>query len=216
MTIYTNADSTTVGSIGDYYNDYIYRNSTTSYSNRTNYTAYFNDKTNWDYYSTTGTTSSTYLPYIGIYIKPQVIREVKPSKEELLRREEERLKAVEEAKKAREEAEEAARKARVLLTEYLDDENLQRLLNKQPLEVSSGLFSDVKYHIPISNYGRIKALKNDKIITELCLAVQDSRNLPTDDIILAKMLHVLHDEENMLRTANHFNNKDENLLRRLN
>ncbi len=101
------------------------------------------------------------------------------------------------------------------MTEYLDTENLQRLVNKQHLEVPSRLFEDIKYHIPISN-GRIKALKENKVITELCLTVKDFRNMPVDDIILTKLLHVLHDEENMLRTANHFNNKEENLLARLN
>jgi hypothetical protein len=88
------------------------------------------------------------------------------------------------------------------------------LLDKKPLEVSSRLFGDIKYHIPISN-GRIKAWKENNVVTELCLSVRESGCLPTDDIVLTKLLHVLYDEENMLRTANHFDTK-ENLLARLN
>lgn len=201
---YNTNDSTTAGTYTNYYNNFAYYNSTSTAS-----------ENNWNFPQTTSTT----IPYghkYFTYYSPPVHKIVykQPSEEELLKIREAEIKAAEEAKKARVEAEEAARKARLLLTEYLDNENRIRMLNKEPLEVPSRLFEDIKYHIPISN-GRIKALKENKVITELCLTVKDSRNLPTDDIVLTKFLHVLHDEENMLRTANHFN-KEENLLSRLN
>lgn len=201
------------------------------YNNGHGLTGTYSDYDYLDQYSSTGTTS-TWIPYtqtsttapytqtytqiLGSYIPIRYSREVdyKPSEQELSRHKEERIKAEEAAKKAREEAEEAERKARLLLTEYLDNENMKRLLNKEPLEVPSRLFGDIKYQIPISN-GRIKAWKENNVVTELCLAVKESGCLPMDDIILTKLLHVLHDEENMLRTANHFNTK-ENLLARLN
>lgn len=108
----------------------------------------------------------------------------------------------------------AKEKARVLLLEYLNNENKQRLLENKPLEIVSKLFKDVKYNIPIS-YGRIKAWKENKIITELCLAVREPERLPLEDVILTKLLHVSNDEKNMLKTANHFN-VQENLLTGLN
>jgi len=210
---YTTADNRYTGTCSNYYNDYMYHNSTTSSSN---------DYRNWDCFNTQTGTTSVSIPYGQTYIgtgcniryleRQDVVH--KPSEQELLRYKEERIKATEAAKKAKAEAEEAARKARLLLTEYLDYENMQRLLNKEPLEVPSRLFEDIKYQIPISN-DRIKALKENKVITELCLAVKESGCLPMDDIILTKLLYILHDEDNMLRTANHFN-KQENLLARLN
>lgn len=213
MIYYTTADSGSTGN-GQYYNQY---SSTGTYSNYD----YF------DRFSTTDATS-TCTPYTQTYAGAPYIQTrtsipysqtytgiyQRPSEQESLRQKEERLKEEEAAKKAKAEAEEAARKARLLLTEYLDRENMQRLLNKEPLEVPSRLFGDIKYHIPISN-DRIKAWKENKVVTELCLAVKGSGYLPTDDIVLTKLLHILHDEENMLRTANHFN-KQENLLARLN
>jgi len=205
------------GTCSGYYDDYWYRNSTTAAS------ASYN---NWSNISVqTGTTSSS-IPYYGIhtgtaynipYIYPYAQSEKtqeKPSEQELLRRREERSKTEAAAKKTREDFAEAEGKARLLLLEYIDNENRQRLLDKKPLEVSSRLFGDIKYDIPISN-GRIKAWKENNVVTELCLSVRESGCLPTDDIVLTKLLHVLHDEENMLRTANHFDVK-ENLLARLN
>jgi hypothetical protein len=200
------------GTCGNYYSDYFRQNSTTATC-----TGY----DNWRHISQyTGTTSATLydrsntgtaynIPYIQSTKSPD-----KPTEQELLRQREERAKTEEIAKKAREEAAKAEEKARILLLEYLDNENRQRLLDRKPLEVPSRLFGDIKYHIPISN-GRIKAWKENKVVTELCLAVRESGCLPTDDIVLTKLLHVLHDEENMLRTANHFETK-ENLLARLN
>jgi hypothetical protein len=214
MMYYTTSDSSYTGTYSNYYNDYIYRNSTTASSS---------DYRNLDYFSQTSTTSPTIpIPYgqtyvgTGYNIRCLERQEVayKPSEQELLRQREEKIKAEEAAKKEKVEAEEAARKARLLLTEYLDHENMKRLLNKEPLEVPSRLFGDIKYQIPISN-DRIKARKENKVITELCLAVKGSGQLPMDDVILTKLLHILHDEENMLKTANHFNTK-ENLLARLN
>lgn len=194
------------GTYSDYYSDYLYRNSTTVSG-----TGY--DLNN---FSTITGTTSTWTQQTYINVPYMVVRhsDYKPSELELLRQKDERIKAAEAAKKAKEDAEEAARNARLLLLEYLDNENMQRLLNKEPLEIPSRLFGDIKYHIPISN-DRIKAWKENKVITELCLVVKESGQLPTDDIVLTKLLHILHDEENMLRTANHFN-KQENLLARLN
>ncbi len=208
--IYQTTDN---GTFTNYYNKFIYNEYTTS-----------TDCNNWNYYpqstSTTETISSYYRRafisdiYHNYQIEILSKKAYKPSEEELLRIREAEVKYIEDAKRERAEAEEAERKARLLLTEYLDNENMQRLLNKEPLEVPSKLFEDIKYHIPIGR-GRIKALKENKVVTELCLAIEGSKNLPTDDIILTKWLHVLHDEENLLRTANHFN-KQENLISRLN
>jgi len=198
-------------------NDYWYRNSTTATSTGYNNWSHIYVQTDIvsssvPYYGTyTGTGYN--IPYMYPYTQVEKTPE-KPSEQELLRRREERSKAEEAAKKTREDAAEAEGKARLLLLEYLDNENRQRLLDKKPLEVSSRLFGDIKYDIPISN-GRIKAWKENNVVTELCLSVRESGCLPNDDIVLTKLLHVLHDEENMLRTANHFDVK-ENLLARLN
>lgn len=212
MTQYDTIASST-GTYSDYYNNYFRQSSTTATCTSCD---------TWNYFSGTNSTTSASIPYGPTYIctgyNIQYLRnrevENKPSEQELLRRRDERAKAEEVAKKAREEVAEAERKARSLLLEYLDCENSKRLLKGEPLEVPSKLFEDIKYHIPIS-HGRIKALKENKIVTNLCLSVGDSGHLPTDDIVLTKLLHVLHDEENMLRTANHFDIK-ENLLTRLN
>ena len=229
MTIYYSTyDSNSTGTYSLPYNNYMQSSSTTTNSSM-DYKTYVNSNkidsgtrySDFDYFSTGMTISPSWTSrqYDSTYIGSNYIVGIrkaspKPTEQELARLEEERIKAAEERKKAREEAEEAARKARLLLTECLDQENMQRLLKKEPLEVSSRLFGDIKYHIPISNHARIKALRENKVITELCLTVKES-GLPTDDIVLAKFLHVLHDEENVLRTANHFN-KQENLLARLN
>lgn len=200
------------GTYSDYYSNYSQQNSTTATTA---------DNNNWNYFSMyTGTTPSsttcngthTGTAYSVPYMRSEKVP-YKPSEQELLRLRDERAKAEEAAKKAREEFAEAEGKARLLLLEYLDNENRQRLLDKKPLEVPSRLFEDIKYHIPISN-GKIKAWKENKVVTELCLAVRKSGCLPTDDIVLTKLLHVINDEENMLRTANHFGVK-ENLLTRL-
>lgn len=196
---------------------------TGTYSNYSNYiqegTTTAGTLYDWNYFSGTTGTGTGYIspyqhshtvPYSTQYksIQDTVIH--KPSEQELLRQRE----ADAKAKKEREAMANAERKARVLLSEYLDSENRQRLIDKQPLEIPSSLFEDIKYQIPIS-YDRIKALKENKIITELCLSVKTPESLPMGDVILTKLLYVTHDEENMLRTANHVN-RQENLLARLN
>lgn len=81
------------------------------------------------------------------------------------------LRSLEKQRKAEEEEERNAKeKARILLLEHLDEENKLRFLDNKPLEIPSKLFKDITYQIPIS-YGRIKALKDKKIITELCVSV---------------------------------------------
>lgn len=205
------------GTCGDYYSDYLNQNSTTAtstgYDNWSNFSTYTGTMPSPTQYSRIQTGTGCNILNIYPYTQSEKVQD-KPSEQELLRRREERAKAEEAAKRAMEECAEAEGKARLLLLEYLNNENKQRLLDKKPLEVSSRLFRDIRYHIPISN-GRIKAWKENKVVTELCLAVRESERLPTYDIVLTKLLHVLHDEENMLRTANHFDAK-ENLLARLN
>ena len=184
-----------------------YGSTTSTYGHCSTKSAY----DHWNYFYTASTTSIYDRKY---YIDSPYDNSVyKPTDEELLRCQEEMTKAAKAAKKAKEYAEEAARNARLLLTDYLDNDNTKRLLNNESLVIPSRLFDDIKYHIPISN-GRIKAWKEDKIITELCLSVKESRNLPLDDVILTKLLHIINDEENFLRTANHFN-MQENLMSRM-
>lgn len=110
---------------------------------------------------------------------------------------------------------EAQTKAQKLLLEYLDKDNKQRYLEKKPIEIVSGLFNDIIYQIPIHKLEKIRALKNGDIISRLCLIVKEPEYIPLEDVILTKLLHILHDEESALRTANHFDTK-ENLLTRLN
>lgn len=105
----------------------------------------------------------------------------------------------------------AKEKAKNLLLEYLDDDNKQRFLANKPLEIVSNIFENIKYQIPISKIGRIKAWKENKIISELCILVKEGEPLPLEDVILTKLLYVINDEENVLRTANH-SNVQENLL----
>ena len=114
----------------------------------------------------------------------------------------------------KEEAESIER-AKNLLLEYLDADNKQKFLDKKHLEIASKLFKDVRYHIPLSKLGRIKAWKDNRVITELCLLVNEVEELPTEDVVLTKLLHVMNDEANVLKTANHSNVK-ENLLAGLN
>lgn len=124
----------------------------------------------------------------------------------------EQLKAEAEAKKAEIEAKE---RAKTLLLEYLDNENRQRLLDNKPLEITSKLFKNIKYHIPISKIGKIEAFKENKVVTRLCLIVKEPETLPVEDVVLTKLLHTLNDEGNMLKTANH-SSVEEDLLVGLN
>jgi len=105
---------------------------------------------------------------------------------------------------------EASHFARRLLLEYLDEKNRKNFTDEKPLEVESGIHSGVKYHIPHYD-GRIKAWKGDKVVSELCLQVRAPEWIPHEDKLLAKLLYLRSDEATALRTANHFNIK-ENLL----
>ncbi len=109
----------------------------------------------------------------------------------------------------------AKEKAKNLLLEYIDDDNKQRFLANKPLEIVSNIFENIKYQIPISKIGRIKAWRDNKIISELCILVKEGEPLPLEDVILTKLLYIINDEENVLRTANH-SNVQENLLSGLN
>jgi hypothetical protein len=188
---------------------------TTADSTYANGTAndYFGD---WNRsFTTTGET--TYVPYVQTYTDPYDFLYIgrqetyysrvqeEPAHQQIPQNSPEQIK---------EEAQ-ASERAKILLLEYLDEDNKQQFYNKKRLEVSSKLFDGVKYDIPLSKLGRIRAWKENKVITELCLSVKDTEQLPTEDVVLAKLLHVSYDEENMLRTANH-SNIHENLLDDLN
>lgn len=122
---------------------------------------------------------------------------------------------IEVREKTRKQEIEAQEKARKLLLEYLDRDNKQKYLEKKPIEIASRLFNDIKYQIPISKLDRILALKDDKIVSRLCLVVKEPEQIPLEDVVLTKLLHFLNDEEYALRTANH-SIVQENLLARLN
>lgn len=110
----------------------------------------------------------------------------------------------------------AEERARSLLLEHLDEFNKDRYIKKEPIEIPSNIWSDVRYRLPISKWEKIVALKKEKVIDRLCLMVQEPEYLPLEDVVLTKMLHVLYNEIEMLRTANHYPEKDgENLLNRL-
>ncbi len=110
----------------------------------------------------------------------------------------------------------AEERARTLLLEHLDEFNKDRYVKKEPIEIPSNIWSDVRYRLPISKWEKIIALKKEKVIDRLCLTVQEPEHLPLEDVILTKMLHVLYNEIEMLRKANHYPEKDgENLLNRL-
>ena len=93
--------------------------------------------------------------------------------------------------------------------EYLDERNRKNFSEQKPIEIESGIHQGVKYHIPFD--GKVKALKDDKVVSELCLLVKAPEWIPDEDKILAKLLYLQGDEAHALRTANHFNMK-ENLL----
>jgi hypothetical protein len=190
--------------------DSTYANSTTTTND------YFSD---WASSSTTTCTGTTYIPYQQTYTTPydnifagrqgqyyQIFQEYHPEPQQQIPK-----KSPEQIK----EETDATERAKTLLLEYLDEDNKQKFLDKRHLEISSKLFGGVKYHIPLSKLGRIKAWKENSMVTELCLLVKETEQLPTEDIILTKLLYVLHDERNMLKMANHFNVK-ENLLVELN
>lgn len=199
---YTTIDSTFSNSstISNYI-DSIFSNSTTV----SNYS-------DWNHL-TTGTGSTTISPCPSYVIGSFVVHEMRYYDQ---RNQEYNIpkKVQPSPEKLKEEAD-AKERAKNLLLEYLDEENKQRLLNNKPLEIASKLFNEIRYHIPLSKLGRIKAWKENKIITELCVLVRKGEDLPTEDVVLTKLLYILNDEGNMLVTANHSSIK-ENLLERLN
>ncbi len=114
----------------------------------------------------------------------------------------------------KQEEAEASECARRLLMEYLDEKNRKNLTEEKPLEVESGIHQGIKYQIPYYD-GRIKACKGDNVVSELCLQVRAPEWLPREDKLLAKLLYLQNDEAQALKTANHFEIK-ENLLEGLN
>lgn len=108
-----------------------------------------------------------------------------------------------------------AERAKNLLLEHLNENNKKKFHNKEPIEIPSKIFSDIIYNIPLSKVGKIGALKENKIVDRLCLLVKEPEFLPLEDVILTKMLHILYNEEDMLRTAHHYP-ENENLLTRIN
>jgi hypothetical protein len=190
--------------------DSTYSNSTTTAND------YFRD---WTNSSATTCTGTTYIPYQQTCTVPydnlftgrqgqyyQILQEYHPEPQQQIPK-----KSPEQIK----EEIEATERAKTLLLEYLDEENKQKFLDKKHLEISSKLFNGVKYHIPLSKLGRIKVRKESNVITELCLLVKETEQLPAEDVVLTKLLYVLYDERGMLKMANHFNVK-ENLLVELN
>lgn len=202
---------------------YILTNTDSTYTNSTTVgNDYFTD---WNR-STTAGTGTTYAPYERTYTVPydplytgrqesyyQRIQE--PYNHQENRTPEPQQQIPQKSPEQIKEETEATEMAKTLLLEYLDEENKQKFLDKKHLEISSKLFNDVKYHIPLSKLGRIKAWKENKVISELCLLVKETEQLPVEDVVLTKLLHVMNDETNMLKTANHSNVK-ENLLAGLN
>jgi hypothetical protein len=204
--------------------DSTYTNSTTTAND------YFSD---WTRSFTTAVTHSkmlytgtTYAPYTQTYTVPgtlhtgiqesyyQIVQEPYNHQEQLPQEPVHQRQPQKSAEQIKEETE-ATERAKTLLLEYLDEENKQKFYDKKHLEISSKLFKHVKYHIPLSKLGRIKAWKENKVISELCLLVKEAEQLPTEDVVLTKLLYVLHDERNMLKTANH-SHVEENLLAGLN
>ena len=179
----------------------------------------------WNYRTwtdSTTSTSGTHVPYYYQYFQPyspfiysdeqRHNVETEQSKAECLKRENEEKERQEKLKIERENAE---KKARELLLEFLSEKNKQRYLNKEPIVIESSLLNDISYFIPIS-YSRIKAINNTtkEVLSELCINVGKS-DIPLEDNILTKLLHTMHDERNMLKTANHWNVK-QNLVAQLN
>lgn len=162
----------------------------------------------YDWENLNSTTASLSIPWQTCpyqYSNIQEIHGIQELSHEEIQEPPEKLKAEADAKE----------KAKNLLLEYLDDDNKQRFLANKPLEIVSNLFKNIKYHVPISKIGRIKAWKDNKIISELCILVKEGEPLPLEDVILTKLLYIINDEENVLRTANH-SNVQENLLSGLN
>lgn len=137
----------------------------------------------------------------------------------------ERIREQEEAQRLRDEVnrieylkreierKEAKRKARSLLLNSLDPMNKWRILKgEQEVHVESQIFDGITYKIPFS--GRIRACRGEAVVSELCLNVDTIENLPNDDVVLTKFLHMLNDERNAVGIAAHSCQR-ENLKARL-
>ncbi len=126
----------------------------------------------------------------------------------------ERLQEMEEAQRIRDETNrieylkkeiernEAKRKARALLLNNLDPMNKWRILKGEgKVHVESQIFEGITYKIPF--WGRILACRGERVVSELCLNVDTTENIPTDDMVLTKFLHMLYDERNAVGIAAH-------------
>ncbi len=174
------------------------------------------DYIDWTQTTTAGTATRT----IGIEIPlpppdPETIRchELQERRREPLERWREGA-LIKLRERQKQEDAEASECARRLLMEYLDENNRKNFSEQKPLEVESGIYHGLKYRIPHYD-GRIKACKGDNVVSELCLQVRAPEWLPREDKLLAKLLYMQNDEAQALRTANHFEIK-ENLLEGLN
>lgn len=173
--------------------------------------------------TTTGTLQTTHgyytsqpqTIYTPILFDPEAVRrqELHERRREPLERWREVTRNQIRERQKKEEAE-ASECAKRLLLEFLDEKNRKNFAEQKPLEVESGIHQGIKYQIPYYN-GRIKACKGDNVVSELCLQVRAPEWIPREDRLLAKLLYLWNDEALALRTANHFNIKD-NLLEGLN
>lgn len=104
--------------------------------------------------------------------------------------------------------------ARALLLKHLNRDNRKRYFNDEPIEIISKIFDDIVYKIHLRKHAQICAHnREDIVVDELCVEVDETEILPVDDVVLTKLLHVLYNEENMLKTAVHTSNIDDLLIR---
>ena len=175
------------------------------------------DYYDWTSATTTGTASYTIPRWAQTYTvptpppDPEVVRryELQQRRREPLEQWRENIRKIISERQKKEEVE-ASQLAKRLLLEYLNEKNRKKFTEEKPIEIESGIHQGIKYHIPHHD-GRIKALKGDKVVSELCLIVKAPEWIPSEDKLLAKLLFFQSDEALALRTANHFNQK-ENLL----
>jgi hypothetical protein len=108
----------------------------------------------------------------------------------------------------REEGEEAAQKAlRALLT----GEEYHQLRTQSYVEVQSRSRAGRMYRIPGTG-GRVSVLEGGKEVLRLCL--RPRKMLPRGDVVLTHKLLLEADEEQYLRTANHFTPAGTRIARR--
>ena len=197
---YLNHQSETTSSTNNYFN--YYESTADTYANYINSTTSSFTWSNATYYQPLKFTTFEYIE------NGREIIETEEGKIERLKLEQGEKERVEKLRKEKEAAE---KKARELLLEYLDEKNKKRYFDKEPLVIESKLLNDISYHIPIS-YSKIKAIKNStkETLSELCITVNDS-SIPLEDNILTKLLYATNDEHNMLKSAKHWNAK-QNLL----